>query len=292
MKISYWPDNAALNSQPAMKTLLEAVSKTDTLVENTIEADATIIWSVLWYGRMAKNKRAWDEFRKRNKPVIVLEVGGLVRNNTWRLSINGINRTAIFPTIEKYDVDRPAKLGLDLLPWHDGEYILICGQHGFSEQWANMPPMDQYYKETVEKIRKYSDKPIVIRSHPRFRERIHFKVDEKFYTDRGIEWNSPKKVVKTYDNFDLEPLLSHCHAVVSQSSNSGITAIRCGTPAIVGTESLAYPVATNDFAQIATPPTPDRNNWLVELSHKEWLLDELQTNSPWLALRENLVMVV
>jgi hypothetical protein len=42
--------------------------------------DVAVIWSVLWQGRMAGNKKVWDDFRSQGKPVVVLEVGGLLRN--------------------------------------------------------------------------------------------------------------------------------------------------------------------------------------------------------------------
>ena len=58
-----------------------------------MDADAALIWSVLWFGQMGKNKEVWDRYRAQGKPVIVIEVGGLIRNETWKLGINGINVT-------------------------------------------------------------------------------------------------------------------------------------------------------------------------------------------------------
>ena len=45
---------------------------------------------------MSRAKTIWDEFKRVNKPVIVLEVGALDRNNLWKVGINGINRDATF----------------------------------------------------------------------------------------------------------------------------------------------------------------------------------------------------
>jgi hypothetical protein len=182
------------------------MSKTDQIIEASYDADAALIWSVLWNGRMSRNQNVWKHYRSKNKPVIVIEVGGLVRNVTWRLSINGITRSAIFPKVEKLDYNRPKMLNLSILPWHTGDYVLICGQHGKSEQWVNMSPMNEYFKQTVLDIRKHTNRPIVIRSHPRFRENIFFNVDKEFFDQNKIEWNIPKHIQKTYDSFDLENL--------------------------------------------------------------------------------------
>jgi len=284
MKISVWPSQVPANGHELYQKLCDYINKTDDVVTGTFDANAALIWSVLWNGRMSRNHSVWKEYRSKNKPVIVIEVGGLVRNTTWKLSINGINRSAKFPLIEKLDYDRPKKLGLNLKPWHDGDYILICGQHGKSEQWKNMPVMDDYYKQTVLEIKKYSDRPIVIRSHPRYRENLFFQIDKKFYDNHNIEWNTPKQIQKTYDSFDLEPLLAHCHCTISHSSNSGISSIIEGTPAIVSEESLAYDVTKNSIASIENLNKPNREQWLVELCHKEWLEEELE--QAWLNLRK------
>ena len=286
MRISIWPNQVANNGIELYRQIAKFISKTDTVVENSLECDAALIWSVLWFGRMAENYKVWQHYRQKNKPVIVIEVGGLVRNTTWRLSVNGINRSAIFPKIDNLDFDRPKKLGISLKPWHTGNYILICGQHGKSEQWRNMPDMNEYYKQTVLRIRQYSDRPIVIRSHPRFRENIFFNIDKDFFQKNKVEWNTPKQIQKTYDSFDIEPLLAHCHCAISHSSNSGIQAIIEGTPAIVSKESLAFDVATTDFNLIESLPTLDRDSWLVNLCHKEWFDYELE--QAWNNLRPSI----
>lgn len=286
MKISVWPSQVPANGHELYQTLCDYISKTDDVVTGTFDADAALIWSVLWNGRMSRNHSVWKEYRGRNKPVIVIEVGGLVRNTTWKLSINGINRSATFPLIKKLDYDRPKKLGVNLKLWHNGDYILICGQHGKSEQWKNMPAMDDYYKQTVLEIKKHSDRPIVIRSHPRYRENLFFQIDKNFYDSYKIEWNTPKQIHKTYDSFDLEPLLAHCHCTISHSSNSGISSIIEGTPAIVSEESLAYDVANSSIELIENLNKPNREQWLVELCHKEWLEEELE--NAWLMLRDQL----
>lgn len=286
MKISTWHANLPANATSVYDKIVNEISKTDEIVGSKMDADAALIWSVLWHGRMARSQNVWNQYRSRNLPVIVAEVGGLVRNKTWRLSANGINRSAIFPNIKNLDLDRPKKLELELKPWHTGEYILICGQHGRSQQWANMLPMEKYYQTTVLEIRKYTNRPIVIRSHPRFRENLFFPVDQSFYKDLNVQWNMPHKIHKTYDSFDLEVLLPHCHCVVSHSSNSGVAAILAGTPAIVSEESLAFPVATNDFSKIESLPQPNREEWLIDISHREWFVDELDI--AWKGLRHAL----
>ena len=151
MIVSHFPNNLPSNNVLVYPRVLSAIQSTDTLVEDNLDADVALIWSVLWFGKMSANKRVWDHFRKQNKPVVVIEVGGLVRNETWKLGINGINNDADFALDIGYDDSRLAKLNLSAIyNWKkNGNYIVIAGQHGHSEQWKDMPDMDSYYKETI-----------------------------------------------------------------------------------------------------------------------------------------------
>ena len=264
--------------------VLDAMRSTDNIVENDMDADAALIWSVLWHGKMSANKCVWDHYRAHNKPVIVIEVGGLLRNTTWKLGINGINRDADFAVEPYMPNDRVKKFGIVLQPWKQhGEYILICGQHGHSEQWRNMPDMDTYYRNTILDIRKFTDKPIVVRSHPRYRESLHWACDTQWYTDQSVIWNTPKHVQHTYDSFDLEHMLKHTQFTVSHSSNAGINSIIQGVPAVVSESSLAYDVGTSMGGWLSKP---DRHNWLNRMTYTEWFADEIHIQ--WNRIRSKL----
>jgi len=273
MKISHFPNNLPGNANEVYPQLVDAIQSTDTLVENDLDADAALIWSVLWYGKMSANKRVWDHYRAQNKPVSVIEVGGLIRNTTWKLGINGINRDADFAVDTYMPDDRLQKFGIVLQPWQqEGEYVLICGQHRHSEQWRDMPDMDAYYRNTITEIRKFTDKPIVVRSHPRYRESLHWACDKQWYTEQDVTWNIPKHVQQTYDSFDLEHMLKHTQFTVSHSSNAGITSVIHGVPAIVSKHSLAYDVGTSMGGWLSKP---DRHVWLSRMTYTEWFADEI-----------------
>lgn len=285
MLISHFPNNLPNNSKLVYPQLTEAISNTDTLVASNMNADAALIWSVLWFGQMGKNKQIWDHYRSQGKPVIVIEVGGLIRNETWKLGINGINRNADFALDVGVNPDRVKKLGVELQPWviDDKPYILICGQHAHSQQWVDMPDMETYFRETVTRVREYSDKPIVLRSHPRFRENLHFPVkDVEWFKQQNCEWNIAKQVQQTYDSFDLENQLKETHFTVSYSSNAGINSVIQGIPSVVSEHSLAYGVSST-FSDLRYP---DREDWLVDMCNIEWFADEIVEQ--WLRLRQKL----
>ena len=144
MKISHFPNFLPSNQDMVYPQLIEAITSTDELVVGDMEADVALIWSVLWFGKMSGNKRVWDHYRAQGKPVVVIEVGGLIRNETWKLGINGINRDADFALDVGVNPDRVKQLGVETKPWvfKEKEYILVCGQHAHSLQWEGMPDMN------------------------------------------------------------------------------------------------------------------------------------------------------
>ena len=100
-----YTDHGALNSKPIFEAFAKSIidaghtviyNEPYRLMGHYNNYDVAVIWSVLWDGRMSKNKDVWEQNRMLNKPVIVLEVGGINRGTTWKVGLNGINRDAYF----------------------------------------------------------------------------------------------------------------------------------------------------------------------------------------------------
>lgn len=272
MRITYFPNQVALNGAPVLESFLESCRRFNIKpVANNLDAECAVIWSMLWDGRMSPNQKIWEYYRKTNRPVVVLEVGGLKRNLTWRVGLNGVNGAALFGP-NGQNSDRANQLGLHLAPWRtSGKNIVICLQRHESHQWENMPKINLWVSQTINQIKKHSDRPIVIRRHPRQTITIN---------QPGVTVQSPNKIADTYDDFDFDRALLDAWAVINWSSNPGMQSIIAGVPAFVGPESLAAPVANLDLSQIETPSMPDRQQWLNDLSYCEWTLDEIAKGFP------------
>jgi len=285
MKIEIWPLHGPLNSKDVFKKFITSLENSGEQVfvnQRVNDADVAVIWSVLWQGRMRKYKEIWDRYRNANKPVIVIEVGGIKRNETWKIGINGINREADFAN-QNIDNNRWKKFHIDLKPWKQtGENIIICGQHDTSHQWRNNPPMSKWFDEQITEIRKYTDRPIVIRPHPRNRVTI----DVKKY--KGVTMVEPRRDMNTYDDTDLAERLKSAWAVVSHSSNPAMMAVFAGIPVYVSEASLSYEVGNHSFTNINNPAMPDRQQWANRLAHTEWWPDEIQNGLPWSRIKQRL----
>jgi hypothetical protein len=196
--------------------------------------------------------------------VIIVDVGALYRGQTWKIAVNHINSLGHYGHTENLDLDRPRKLGISLaLNLSRNPTILIAAQHRHSLQLANQDH-ENWILQQIDKIRQTSDRPIVVRPHPRSLLRLATLPDL-------VTIEKPQKINNTYDSFNLH---FDYHAVVNFCSGPGIQAAISGTRPIVGAYSLAAPVAV-DVNNIDQPYTVDRDQWLIEICHTEYTINEI-----------------
>jgi hypothetical protein len=119
--------------------------------------------------------------------------------------------------------------------------------------------------EQVDAIRQVSDRPIVIRPHPR----SPLQIDD---LDKTITVERPQKIADTYDSYNMH---FDYHAVVNYCSGVGIQAAISGTRPVVGVYSLASPVSVS-IENLDQPYDTDRDQWLVEICHTEYTVKEIQ----------------
>jgi len=266
MRVAYFPNQCALNSVPVMQAMLDSLRAAGHIVEpNSMNADATVIWSVLWSGRMVANKQVYEHYRAQSKPVIIVDVGALYRGETWKIAVNHINGLGYYGHTENLDMDRPRKLGISLaLNLSKNPAILVAAQHRHSLQLVDQDH-ETWILEQINKIRQVSDRLIIVRPHPRSPLQL-----SNF--DKSIKIEKPQPLSNTYDGFDMH---FDYHAVVNYCSGPGIQAAISGTRPVVGTYSLASPVAVT-ITNIDRPYDTDRDQWLVEICHTEYTLQEIK----------------
>ena len=284
MKVEVWPEHGPLNSKPIFKAFIESLQNAgdEVYVNKSVNADVAVIWSVLWRGRMEKSRTVWETYRSQNKPVIVLEVGGLRRNQSFKIGINGINRKADFAN-QDFDDKRWPLFKHTFKPWNPtGDMIVICGQHDASEQWKGLPKMQQWVETQIHEIRKHTTRPILVRPHPR--NNIGFPKDKY----KNVKVRLPKRDFTTYDDTDFKATLSRTWAVVNHSSNPAMEAVINGIPVFVSEDSLCHDVGNLGYADINTPAMPNRLKWANQLAYTEWFEEEIREGTPWKRIKKRL----
>lgn len=284
MKLEVWTQYGPTNSKPIFDAFIKSLHDAGEQVylNRSVNADVAVIWSVLWRGRMEGYRPIWEKYRQQNKPVIVLEVGGLKRNESFKIGINGINRDADFAN-QEFDDKRWPLFNLKFKPWNPtGEIIVICGQHDHSEQWKGLPRMGAWISQQIQEIRKYTTRPILVRPHPR--NQIQFK--ENDFTN--VKVRHPKRDFKTYDDTDFKATLERTWAVVNHSSNPAMEAVMRGVPVFVSESSLCHDVGNIKLSDINTPAMPNRLTWANKLAYTEWFPDEIEKGVPWARIKTRL----
>ena len=268
MRFKIHKTNGALNSAPVFAALEQGIKNTGFSVVDSGQ-DVDVIWSVLWHGRMQANQLIYNQCRAKRKPVMIIEVGNLIRSTTWRISLDHIHGLGIFGNNENLDQARPKTLGVELKPVDDdrNNKILIACQHERSLQWEGQSSMAEWVKQKVAEIRKFTDKSVVVRPHPRSPVSLNIQ---------GVTVEQPKKILNSYDSFDIN---YKYHCVINHNSGPAVQAAISGIPVICDHTSLAFDVS-DVIENIDRPTLPDRTQWFVKLCHTEWTVQEISTGVP------------
>lgn len=265
MKFTLYKNYGALNSQPVFDAFKQGLVALGLQSGNN---GIPVIWSALWHGRMAPNQDVYFTARQQNKPVVILEVGSLRRGVTWKVGINHVNRLGNFGNLDNLDINRNTKLGIPFATnTNRRDEILIACQHEKSLQWQGQPPMDEWVTSIVNQIRQVTDRPIIVRPHPR--SPFNLSIPD-------IKMDTVTKIPNTYDDFNIK---YDYHCVVNFNSGPAVQAALSGTPVVCDSSSLAHPVS-DVIANINTPTLPDRTQWFLELLHTEWTIDEIAQGIP------------
>lgn len=168
--------------------------------------------------------------------------------------------------IVKRTATRWRRLGIELEQRRQGRRIIVAAPDEKPCRFYGID-RDAWVEKTVETIKQYTDRPIVVRDRdPRREARI--KLD-------------PLSAV----------LRDDVHALVTFNSNAATESIMMGVPAFVlAPTHAARPVANIDLANIDEPFWPNdklRQDWVNHLAHGQFHVDELKDGTAYRMLNEN-----
>jgi hypothetical protein len=160
----------------------------------------------------------------------------------------------------------------------EGNHILILAQR--PKGW-NMFGNDQdtWLDATITEIRKYSQRPIMIRMHPG--DGTRFKQIEKLQKRYGDR-------ITISEHVNIREALINCWCAVGYNSTPNVVSAIEGVPVYVQdpTHSWAQDVAFSDLRQIETPPLPDRSQWLAKIANIHWSNEEVKSGQLWSAIKQ------
>lgn len=158
-----------------------------------------------------------------------------------------------------------------------GNHILICLQRNGGWSMGNVSIID-WIIDVIKKIRHYSDRRILIRTHPGDKKAITSyvpKLRKRFKDDASIDI--------IVGNRPLIHDLNNAWAVVNHNSSSIVGPIIMGYPAFVTDpiRSQCAEVANVDFSTLENPQEFDRKKWAERLAMFHWKFSELEDGTAW-----------
>ena len=204
-----------------------------------------------------------------------------LKNYYLRYSLNGIFPTTGFYFDNKLDISRwktiSQQLGISLVPYRtNGNHILVCLQR--VDGWSMGRTMVQDWLDNcVTEIRKYSNRPIIVRKHPGDKRQHQLNFSDQYTISKNLRLIN-----------DLE----NCWATVTYNSSPGIASLIQGIPTFVtdkeSKRSQTWPICNTDLRFIDTPTMLDRTDWINRISQSHWNDDEVASGQAWTFIRERL----
>lgn len=172
-------------------------------------------------------------------------------NHYWRICKDSIHAKFLpdcdSKRLDKFDIQINE-------PNYKGEYILVCPSspsiHSFidSNNWTDI---------TIEKLKKFTDRPIVIREKPR---------------GRGTSGPSEAKI-------PLKVQLENAWACVTSCSISAVEAVCMGKPVFCHEKSFAKAMGNLHIEDIEEPFYADPMPWLKSLSYQQFTPEEFKNGT-------------
>lgn len=191
----------------------------------------------------------------------------------------------IFPNTGEYCYDTPnpnrwekikRDLDIDLKPWRaNGNHILLCLQRNGGWSMRGLGVVD-FFKQIINQIRQYSDRPILIRTHPGDRRAMEYS--------RNLVGHN----VKLSSNTSLLEDLENAWATVVYNSSPSVASIIEGIPTFVidPEHSQAKDVCNNNISNIENPLMPERLDWIRKIAQCHWNTDDLISGDAWQHMRQ------
>lgn len=252
------------------------------------ECDIAVI-----FGSWKDRDTPWHNCKRRivssTRPFVCIEtpligrgpVTDILEDEWYRIGVNGFlaDSGRFFNQNKSYPSDRwekiSQKLNVELLPWkQDGSYIVVALQLPGDASLRGVN-VTKWAADTVEKLRRYTNRHIVVRTPQLDRE---FD-PENILRIRSIDGVSLQQGTRE----NLFHTLDNAYATVSYSSGFGIDSAIRGVPAVaINSGSFAYSLGNNNLSQIENlNRSEDREQWLYNLSYAQWSRKEIRDGRAW-----------
>ena len=261
---------------------------------NPVDADVAVVQGFVHPGskqgdHLTLRKNVFEKQQRDGKRSIIVDSNLFLyadKGNSkqfLRYSYDGV-----FPSTGEYCNDQPdparwnlisQRLGIKLKPLKKtGGNILICCQRDGGWSMDGQPLMPWLVK-TIQEIRKFSNRKIVVRFHPGDKNILNHKRMMARYRLPDVIISHADSILRDFTN---------AYCVINLNSSPAVAAAIEGIPIIVldPNNSQAADVAHHSLSDIEKLKDFDRESWIQKMAQMHWSLDELKDGTAWKHLRK------
>jgi hypothetical protein len=254
--------------------------RTQQIVKTAVlETDADVVCMV-----GVKSAKLFEQARKQKKTVLFFDKGYFRHrgpNRTWefwRIAVNDHHPSAYLEKAchkpQRWDALAKAR-NTDLKPWrNDGEHIIYLGSSAKYHAIAGLEDPHAVAQETVNEIRKYTDRPIYYRPKPSFHDAR--PVEGAYFDQGGPQRGTPQR--------SIDKALKGAWCVVTHGSNACFESVLEGIPCIVLHDAIAKPISSHTLKDIPSPYLAQRSEvlqWLYNLAWCMFTEVEMESGLAW-----------
>lgn len=241
----------------------------------------------------------FDHILNSNKPFIVSESNPFRQYDGWtRFGWNSYKWTSGNFNNENVDRSRWNRFekltGITFKDWKSpGDYILIMGQKEGDSALNSLyekgyKSFYQWADEIITEIRKYTDRPIKLRPHPRGLDKGGRLIKKFISTEhKNVIISSNVEGGVHQGGIGLEEDLKNCYCVVTYNSLSSIEAVREGIPVFALDDGcMTYPISHKKLSRIENINyNIDLTDWQNKIAYTIWNKDDVKTGECWAHLK-------
>ena len=250
----YAPSNKQSKAWEVFKGIQSSWPEKSAVLNNAVETDPKA--NSMFWGFVGNNKEMVKKLEARKHTYWFTDTPYFGRfdnnnlqpdNHYWRICKNAIH--AVF--IKGCKSDRFDKFKIDVkAPTLKGDYILVCPSSAGINSYIDEP---NWTLDTVEKLKRITDRPIKVRQKPR---------------GRGTSGPSEAKIA-------LKDDLENAWACVTSCSISAVESICMGKPVFCHDKSFAKTIGNLHLEDIEQPFYGDPEPWLYSLAYQQFTPQEI-----------------
>lgn len=195
-------------------------------------------------------KRCWEDRRD-----FYYVDTGYFGNGRWKEWHRIVKNNIQLTEIQSRPGDRWEQHNIKIQPWRRGRKIIVAAPDEKPCKFYDIE-LEQWIRETVDTLKKYTDRPIVVRRR------------------------APQRIDRIQTDTLAQALVDDVHALVTFNSNAATESVLLGTPVFTLAPNAAGPVGLQNLSQIESPYYADQDKlyaWACSLSYGQVHISEMKS---------------